>query len=148
MNRRRGFSLIELLVVLMVVAIIAIGTAISLRGQVERARNEQRSNHLQTIMAAVRQNIADHRGLFSCGGGDVPTSSKRMAIGDGNYDIAPCLLPSYLSSLPVDPATSTAHFISLTDYDTAYYIIKDASLGTITLSAPAAELGEVISVSR
>ena len=71
-----------------------------------------------------------------------------MAPGVGNYDIAPCLVPTYLLALPFDPATSGAHYVSNSDYDTGYFIVQNSSTGQITLSAPAAELKKTISVTR
>jgi hypothetical protein len=104
---------------------------------------------VNTILNGIRENIADNRtGLFTCSSGDIPSSSKRMATGAGNYDIAGCLIPTYLPILPFDPATSSAHYTSPSDYDTGYYVIKATSTGVITITAPAAELKQTISVSR
>lgn len=119
-------------------------------GQLAQARNSERQLHLQTVMNAIRQNIADEAsGQFSCSSGPLPTSSERMtsATGTANYDIGSCLVPTYLFSLPFDPSASSSHYNSVSDYDTGYSISINAS-GTIMLTAPYSELGKTISVSR
>jgi hypothetical protein len=61
-------------------------------------------------------------------------------------DIASCLVPDYLSSLPYDPSLAGAHYSGLTDYDTGYEIMQDAN-GRITASSTG-ELTGSISVTR
>ena len=150
LHAERGFTLIELVVTIAVMTIVVASTLVALNpaGRLAGARNSQREAHLNTILNAIRQNLADNRGTFSCAAGDIPTTTKKMATGAGNYDIYGCLVPNYIYSLPFDPGTSTAHFASATDYDTAYMIYKASSTGIITLTAPAAELKKTISLTR
>lgn len=147
---RRGLTLIEVLITIVLVAILGGFVVVSLNpvGQLASARNNQRLSNLNTILNSISQNAADSKGIFTCSAGAIPTLTKRMAIGAGNYDIASCLIPIYTSVLPFDPKDPLAHFTSQTDYDTGYTIIKNASSGAVTLSAPSAESGKVISVSR
>jgi prepilin-type N-terminal cleavage/methylation domain-containing protein len=149
-NMKKGLTLIELVVSIAILVIVLAGGLIALdpARQFAQARNSQRGFHINAIINAIRENVANTRtGIFTCASGDIPTSSKRMAVGAGNYDIAPCLVPDYMQILPFDPATTSARYTSATDYDSGYYVAKNAS-GTITVSAPAAELGKVISVTR
>jgi len=145
----RGITLIEILVATAIGAIVLAITFIAMNPgrQLAQARDSQRKSHVNAILNAVRQNMADTRTSFSCAAGDVPTTTKKMAVGAGNYDIAPCLVPTFLFAMPYDPNTSTAHYASNTDYNTAYTIVRNASTGQITVSAPAAETG-AISVIR
>lgn len=148
---RKGMSIMEIVIYLTLFVIITTAGILALNpgGQLAAARNNERTLHLQAIMNSIRQNIADQAGgTFSCASGAIPTSTKTMATGAGNYDIAPCLIPNYLNSMPFDPSTSTAHWTSVTDYNTGYKIIKNATSGEITVSAPSAELGKIISIIR
>lgn len=150
MSNSKGITLMEIIVATALIAIIAgVGIVVfNPAGQLAVARNSERILHLQAIMNAIRQNIADQRGQsFACASGPIPTSTKRMVSSNG-YDIAPCLVPTYIINLPFDPATSSAHYASLADYDTGYTIARNASTSEITLSAPAAELKKTISVTR
>jgi prepilin-type N-terminal cleavage/methylation domain-containing protein len=148
---RKGLTLIELVIVITLIGILATVLFLSANPgrQLAQSRNTERVFHLQTIMNAVQQNRADQpNGQFSCTSGPLPTSSQRMMSGgaSGTYDIAPCLLtPPYLYSLPFDPSATSSHFVSASDYDTAYNIMINAS-SVIILSEPYAELGKTISV--
>lgn len=144
-------TLVEIVITMALLAIV-LGVSVVVMnpaGQLASSRNSKRTLDLQTIMNGIRANIADQSGqTFSCAAGPVPTSTKRMAPGTGNYDIASCLVPTYLLALPFDPSTSSAHYTSNSNYDTGYYIMQNSSTGHMTLTAPAAELQKTISITR
>jgi prepilin-type N-terminal cleavage/methylation domain-containing protein len=151
-DMRRGLTLIEIIVAVALISILsALGfLALNPVGQLASARNSQRTFHLNGLMNGIRQNMADTSGGgFTCASGSLPTSTpKKMATGAGNYDIAPCLVPTYLPNIPFDPSASGAHYASNSDYDTGYTIIRNASTGQVTVNAPAAELNKTISITR
>lgn len=150
-KRRTGVTILELMIS---IAVLAILVAISIRalnpaGQFATSRNSQRSLYTLSILNAIRANIADTRtGIFTCTSGDIPTTTRRMASGAGNYNIAPCLIPDYMNILPYDPSATSSYFTSVTDYNTGFDIYKNSSTGAITISAPFAELGKVIQTTR
>jgi len=152
LSPRRGLSLIEILIAIALVVITAgIGLlALNPVGQLAASRNTQRSLELQGIMNAVRQNIADQTtGVFSCTSGSLPTGTPQiMASASGSYNIAPCLVPTYLQTMPFDPVASGAHYTSNTDYNTGYTVVYNPSTTQITVAAPYAELGKTVSVTR
>lgn len=149
---RKGLTLIEIVIGVALIALVAgMGfLAINPVGQLASARNSQRNFHLNGLMNGIRQNMADTSGGgFTCESGPLPTSTpKKIATGAGNYDIAPCLVPTYLPTMPFDPSAAGAHYVSNDDYDTGYTVIRNASSGQVTLNAPAAELNKVISITR
>jgi hypothetical protein len=57
-------------------------------------------------------------------------------------------LDAFTLVLPFDPKTAGAHFTSATDYDTGYSISRDATTSIVTITAPGAELGKTITLSR
>jgi prepilin-type N-terminal cleavage/methylation domain-containing protein len=155
-NKKKGFTLIEILVVIGIIAVLAaiVLVAVNPSRQFKLARDSQRTSNVNAILNAVHQNIAEHQGVFVCEGvsRDIPlvatvirsTLPADPATHPG--DIAKCAVPDYLSSLPFDPSAVGAHYTNETDYNTGYTIIRDAN-GRITASA-IGELTANISVTR
>ncbi|MEK7212079.1 MAG: hypothetical protein AAB686_00180 [Patescibacteria group bacterium] len=148
-----GITIIEIVIGITLFVIIAGITIVSFNpaGQFARARNSEREMHLTALMIAVKQNIAESiSGSFNCVSGPIPVSSAKMASASGSYNIAPCLVPNYISVLPYDPKAAGAHYAGVSDYDTGYFIAQTSSTTStaITISAPSAELGQIISISR
>lgn len=150
MGRHHGFTLIELIIASALVIITA-GVAlvwIDPSRQFAAARNTRRTSDVNAIVNAIGQNIADNRGVFTCVSGVIPAVAMTMASSSGNYNIAPCLVPAYLPSLPYDPTAVSARYISVSDYNTGYTVIASSTTGLITVQAPGAELGAAIAVTR
>jgi len=151
LGARHGLTLIEILIAIALVVITAgIGlVALNPAGQIAASRNTERKLHLQGILNAVRQNIADTTtGSFSCSSGPLPTTSTIMSSAGGGYNIAPCLVPVYLQTMPFDPLASSGQYTSNTNYNTDYTIVYNASTTQITVVAPYAELGKTVSITR
>lgn len=146
-KQKRGFTLIEILVVIGIIAVLAaiVLVAVNPARQFAQARNSQRVSNVNAIINAVGQNLADNRGVFTCASGELPEQATLIASTDG-YDIRNCLVPNYLSEIPVDPTAGT--FTSATSYSTGYSILQDATTKRISISAPNAELNQTISIIR
>ena len=148
-SAQKGFTLLELLIVMALIAIL-VGIALAALNpgrQFANARNSTRYAHVTVISNAISANMAENNGVFTCVAGAIPAVATNMANGVGNYDIAPCLVTEYMSTMPYDPSATGAHWTTETDYDTGYDISEDAS-DRITIAAPGAELSAVIGLTR
>jgi len=148
-KRIKGFTLIEFIIVVAIIGVLAGITIIALNParQFSRTNNTTRGANVTAILNAVGQNMTDNRGNFLCGAGIIPASATKIAS-TGGYDIAPCLVSTYLAQLPVDPIAENAHWVSTSDYDTGYTIVRSVTDNRVTVAAPEAELEEIISVTR
>ena len=149
-NKQGGFTLIEILVVIGIIAILAavVIIAINPARQFAQARDTQRSSNVNAILNAVWQRMVDNKGVWTVADGcdDLPTSALPIALGVasgtvGVVDLEPCLVPTYLPSMVSDPSTATAT-------DSGYTVMKTAGVGRVTVAAPGAEINIPISLTR
>lgn len=131
---REGFTLIEILVVIGIIALLAaiVIIAINPARQFAQARNSQRSSNVNTILNAVGQNIADNKGNFVCGSQPTATATV-IGSGSSQMNIRSCIVPTYVPEIPVDPDGGTNDGAG--SYNTLYTIEKD-STGRIKVCAP------------
>lgn len=147
---KSGFTLLEVLMVIGILAILAgvVLVAVNPARQFKLARDSQRNANVTAILNAIGQNMSDHAGNFACEGQitEVPTI-KTLIASDTGFDLAPCLVPDYISMLPFDPSRQGAYFANETDYSTGYSIQADSN-GRITVSAEGEVTGNTISAIR
>lgn len=133
-NKKGGFTLIEILIVIGIIAILAaiVIIAINPARQFAQARNSQRTANVNTLLNAIGQNIADNKGIFTCGTEDDPIiiTTSLENIGEDELDLASCLVPTYIPSMVMDPNGGT-------EEDTLYTVQADSN-GRITVCAPEA----------
>jgi len=149
-----GFTLIEILVVIGLIALLAavVIIAINPARQFAQGRNSQRVSNVNAILNAIGQNIADNKGVFTCAAGALPTTAAEIKK-TGGYDLRPCIVPTYISEIVLDPGaqdattypaganTCTDNTCSPEDYNTEYTVLQDAN-GRVTVCAPNAT-GEI-----
>ena len=120
-----------IIAILAAVVIVAINPA----RQFAQARNSQRTSNVFSILNAISQNMTDHQGVFECAAGPIPVTTTTLKIKWG-YNIADCIVPTYLPILPHDPSAPGAHVINNNDYDTGYVVSYDLNTNRITVAAP------------
>lgn len=148
-HEKNGFTLIEVLIVLSIIAILATIVMVSLNPtkQFKFARDSQRSSHLMSILNGIGQNMIDHSGLLYCSNTvtDIPTI--RTDLASAGFNIANCLIPMYLQTLPFDPSKVGAYYSSSSDFDLKYSIEQD-QYGHISLYADSEGATSTIKVTR
>ena len=153
-NNKQGFTLIEVLLVIGIIAILAaiVIIAINPARQLAQARNTQRWSNVNTILNAIHQYAVDNKGTLP---GSIPTGTAAEVCASsvvstsctgGMVDMTMLTnLETYLTAVPSDPGCPTG--CSASPLGVGYKVIKSAN-GRITVSAPNAELSTVISVTR
>jgi len=143
---RKGFTLIEVLLVIVIIAILAaiVIVAINPGRQISQANNTQRRADVQTILNAVHQYSINNRGVLPAG-----IDGTATIIGDDATEANICadLVPDYVAAMPFDPTATDAAYTSCAAYNTGYTINTDAN-GRVVVDAPSAELSETITVTR
>lgn len=147
----KGFTLIELLVVIGILAVLLAITLIAINParQFSLANNTKRSSDVNAILNAVHQYAAENKGALP---GAITTSAQQIGNGNGQSDLCSTLVTQYMAALPQDPSSNNG--ANITDcavqggYATGYEIVRSASDNRVTVSAPSAELGQTISVTR
>jgi len=149
MTNQKGFTLIELLIVIGIIAILAgvVIVALNPARQFAQARNTQRWSNVNTILNAIGQRMVDNKGIWNstCGASTVTLPATATNIGTQAtpllINLGACVVPTNISTMVVDPTNGTT-------VDTKYSVVQDATTGRVTVSAPGAELSEVIAVTR
>ncbi|MCB9812978.1 MAG: type II secretion system protein [Pseudomonadales bacterium] len=143
----KGFTLIELLVVIGILAILLaiVLIAINPARQFAQANNTQRRSDVNAILNAIHQYAADNSGALPAG---ITTTATNVS--DTGADICALLVSDYLAALPVDPTAGEPvdEAGCALEYDTGYTVVTSATNNRVTVTAPSAELGDVISATR
>ena len=111
-KNRKGFTIIELLVVLAVVGILAtIGVVNASQGR-QRARDNERKIALEQIRVALELYKDQHGGQYPCTGTCTSPNWYVSAVG-GSYSTnsgnwIPNFTPTYIGALPRDPLGGNA----------------------------------------
>lgn len=145
MSFRHGFTLIELILVIGIIAIVAsiVIVAVNPSQHVGEARDAKRTSDVTNILNAVLQYALDERGALPLGilKGTPKTICQADVIPEDcvnkHYGVNLRMLSgSYITNIPKDP------LLSQTGTGTRYQIWQEAD-GKITVAAPDAERGEI-----
>lgn len=105
-QQQHGFTLVELLIVIVVVAILAAISVVAYNGIQERARDSQRANDIKAIAQALEMYYLDN-GRYPNGVGSNIINNSWSTTVDGSWqNLQAALVPEYISRLPSDPAST------------------------------------------
>lgn len=96
---RRGFTIVELLIVIVVIAILAAITVVAYNSIQQRAYFSNYRTDISALDKAVKLYYAD-KGQYPGTGG---AANCWTNVANGNEDIVPGLVPSYISKTPPVP---------------------------------------------
>jgi len=136
---RRGFTFVELLVVITVIGTLLSIVLVSTQAIRQRQRNAQRATDIASILNAVYQYALDNNSqLPSALTNATTTICRTNSVCTNTIDLSVLVNGNYLSSIPNDPlSTSTS----------GYMIVKTTS-NRVTVIAALAEGSTTLSVTR
>lgn len=153
-RRQAGFTLIELLVVIGILAVLLaiVLVAINPSRQFKQANDTKRTSDVNAILNAITQYSADNKGNLTAL--SLATAGTALVLSDVAADaLCAATVPMYIAALPGDPTVATgtmptdATTCAAAGWDTGYTVTLTTT-GRITVSAPGAEMGTPISVTR
>ncbi|HSE61388.1 MAG TPA: prepilin-type N-terminal cleavage/methylation domain-containing protein [Candidatus Saccharimonadales bacterium] len=153
-NRQKGFTLIEVLVVIGILAVLLalVLIAVNPRQHFIQANNTQRRSDANAILNAIGSYMSQNKGQLPAGiDGTVRTITS--TAGASNINLCTALVPTYIADIPLDPVTGTETPAGsqCTTGGATYssgYTVTTTGGNRVTVAAPAAENGETISVTR
>lgn len=121
-RQSRGFTLVELLIVIVVIAILATISIVAYNGVQARARDSARAHALQQMETALEAYYIDH-GQYPVSSGSTTINSSWSTTADSSWSVLASALQPYLASLPSDPIATPNQQVMYTStaYDFAYF---------------------------
>lgn len=96
LKNKKGFTLVELLVVVTIIAILSVTAFIALGGQTLKARNAKRQEHLTTIQSAL----------------ELSYTLSSTNVYPTVADFVATLVPEVISEIPNDPSSTDTRILS------------------------------------
>ena len=102
-----GFTIVELLIVIVVIAILAAISIVAYTGIQARARDSQRQQDMSTITKALEMYYIDNGVFPSSAGGSTTINGGWSTTTDDSWEfLANQLVPKYLPKMPTDPVST------------------------------------------
>lgn len=108
-SRQSGFTIVELLIVIVVIGILAAITIVAYNGIQQRGRDAQRRSDVASLQKALELFRAEKGGYPICGSATPYTPGGVISAGTVVSCLTAGLVPNYLTKLPLDPANSGSY---------------------------------------
>lgn len=120
-RKQTGFTIVELLIVIAVIAILAAITVVAYSGIQARARDSQRQADVRMITKALELYYIDN-GRYPAGSGSTVINGSWSTTADASWPNLAMVLKPYLSQLSADPiSTAGTNVQTPVGYNYAYF---------------------------
>ena len=121
LSKDGGFTIVELLIVIVVIAILAAITIVAFNGIQKRGSDSQRKSDIAAITKALELYYIDN-GRYPAGSGSGTINGSWSTTADASWQNLATALAPYATKLPTDPiSTPAAAVTSGAGYNYAYY---------------------------
>lgn len=110
-NEKRGFTLIEIIIAMMILAIISVGLLGNFFSSPPKARDAKRKQSLRQIQNALEVYYNDNDEYPSATNGQISCEDETKSWGD-EFD---CYDEVYMKKLPTDPGNNTFYYFRTSD---------------------------------
>ena len=105
--KKRGFTIVEIIVVLVILALLVVGAVPFLGRAQADARDDRRETDIAAITAALERYYQDN-GEYPRGEGSSVINGSWSTTADNSWDqLSSKLVPKYINELPGDPSGET-----------------------------------------
>jgi type II secretion system protein G len=124
-NKTKGFTIVELLIVIVVIGILAAIVIVAYNGVQQRARDSRRQNDVQALTQALEIYYLTN-GSYPAGSGSsaaVGLNSSWSTTADGSWANLVTVLKPIMGNVPSDPTSTTGvtYALGTTGYNYSYY---------------------------
>ncbi|MBC7943598.1 prepilin-type N-terminal cleavage/methylation domain-containing protein [Candidatus Saccharibacteria bacterium] len=105
-TKRTGFTIVELLIVIVVIGILAAITIVAFNGIQHRGRDAQRKSDIANITKALELYYIDN-GQFPAAGGSTAINSSWSTTADASWQNFRTAIATYMKSVPTDPSNTS-----------------------------------------
>jgi len=117
MIKSRGFTIVELLIVIVVIGILAAITVVAYSGIQQRARDTQRVSDMSTLLKLL-ESYKTLNGVYPTATGDVGNSGYEQS-NDTSTPFMEALQAAFATKVPLDPTNSSSHYYRYYRYNIA-----------------------------
>lgn len=127
--KAKGFTIVELLIVIVVIGILAAITIVAYNGITKRASDTQRRSDVQSIAKALELYYIDNN-RYPAGSGSTTINSSWSTTADASWQNLATALQPYSAKLQTDPISSPAVPVTgSSGYNYAYYANNSSFCG-------------------
>jgi len=128
-SKDKGFTIVELLIVIVVIGILAAITIVAFNGIQQRGRDAQRKSDIASITKALELYYIDN-GEFPLANGSTTINSSWSTTADASWQNFKTIIAAYMKSVPADPSNTSglpSVNSSTAGYSYDYYVFRNST---------------------